>query len=158
VSGWLSPEHRAIRELRRAERVERLPVPGAKHLGAYLRLRLARNWGVHVHPKATVGQRVRFPHPAGIVIGAGCTVEDDVTIGQHVTIGVKSAEDRSYPVVRRGVRIYGGSMIIGAIEVGEGAVVGANSLVLHDVAPGTVVAGSPARPVGSADATPDAFA
>lgn len=152
MSGWLSPEHRAIRELRRAERAERLPIPGAQHLGAYLRLRLARNWGVHVHPKAKVGARVRFPHPVGIVIGAGCTVEDDVTIGQHVTIGAKSAEDRSHPIVRRGARIYGGSMIIGAIEVGEGAVVGAGSLVLHDVAPGAVVAGSPARPVGSSSA------
>jgi serine O-acetyltransferase len=147
MSGWLSAEHRAIGELRRAERVERLPIPGAKHLGAYLRLRLHRNWGVHIHPKAKIGERVRFPHPVGIVIGAGVTVEDDVTIGQHVTIGVKSADDRSYPVIRRGARIYGGSMIIGAIEIGEDAVVGASSLVLHDVPAGAVVAGSPARPV-----------
>lgn len=117
-------------------------------LGHLTRYRLAKNWGVYIHPSARVG-RVRFPHPTSVVIGAGVVIEDDAIIFQQVTLGARDIGVSEYPTIRRGARIFAGSVVVGAVEVGEGAVVGANSLVLEDVPAWTVVAGTPARVVGT---------
>lgn len=88
-------------------------------------------------------------HGTGIVIGETAVVEDDVSILQQVTLGGTGKEqgDR-HPKVRRGVMIGAGVKILGNLEIGEGAKIGANSVVLHPVAPHTTVVGIPARPVG----------
>ena len=117
-------------------------------LGHVTRYRLAKGWGVYVHPSARVG-RIRFAHPTSVVIGAGVVVEDDVIIYQQVTLGAREVGVPEYPVVRRGAQIFAGSVVVGPVEIGEGAVVGANSVVLEDVPAWTVVAGSPARVVGT---------
>lgn len=75
-------------------------------------------------------------------------IEDNVGLWQNVTLGSRSINDLSpeqYPRVRSGARIYAGAVVIGAVEIGENATVGANSVVLEDVAPGCTVAGVPAR-------------
>lgn len=115
------------------------------HMAQLLTYRLAR-WGVYVHHDADVGQ-VSLPHPTGIVIGAGVVIEDGVAIWQNVTLGAAKLGGRSYPTIRKGAKIYAGVVIVGAVEVGEGAIVGANSVVLRDVTAGETVAGSPARPI-----------
>ena len=79
--------------------------------------------------------------------GEGYVVEDGAIIYQQVTLGAKDASERTYPVIRAGAKVYAGAIVIGAVEVGEGATVAANSVVVRDVAPGTTVAGSPARPI-----------
>ncbi|MFM8355878.1 MAG: serine O-acetyltransferase, partial [Gammaproteobacteria bacterium] len=58
------------------------------------------------------------------------------------------------PKIRRGVLLAAGCKVIGNIEVGAGAKVGAGSVVLDDVPPGATVAGVPARIVGRSDGTP----
>jgi len=151
LSGLFVPEVRVLRLIHQAQRVERGGTWLGKRLGHLLRYRLAKTWGIHVHPKAQVGN-IRLPHPTSIVIGAGSIVEDGVVISQQVTIGTKDDSHRNYPTVRRNARLYVGAMVLGPIEVGEGAIVGANSVVLSSVDPFTVVAGSPAKPVGSTSA------
>ena len=73
-----------------------------------------------------------FDHATGIVIGETAVVENDVSILQSVTLGGtgKTGGDR-HPKVREGVMIGAGAKILGNIEIGRGAKIGAGSVVLH---------------------------
>ena len=93
-----------------------------------------------------------FDHATGLVIGETAVIEDDVSILHGVTLGGtgKVSGDR-HPKVRRGVLIGASASIIGNIEIGEGAKVGAGSVVMKDVPPHVTVAGVPATIVGKPD-------
>ena len=79
-------------------------------------------------------------------------IEDDVSLLQDVTLGGtgKESGDR-HPKVRAGVLISAGAKVLGNIEIGEGAKIGAGSVVLKNVPPHTTAVGVPARIVGSPD-------
>jgi serine O-acetyltransferase len=96
-----------------------------------------------------MGKGIMFDHATGIVIGETTVIEDDVSIMQSVTLGGTGNEqgDR-HPKIRSGVLISTGAKVLGNIEIGAGAKVGAGSVVLNDVAPCTTVVGVPARMVG----------
>jgi len=85
-------------------------------------------------------------HATGIVIGETSVVEDNVSILHEVTLGGtgKQSGDR-HPKVRQGVLIGAGSKILGNVEIGEGAKIGAGSVVLDPVPAHCTVAGVPAR-------------
>ena len=106
--------------------------------------------GSEISPQACLGHFVRFPHPSGIIIGAGVVIEGDAWIFQQVTIGShgRFAEEKNYPVIGRGVRLYTGAKVVGGVRIGAGAVVGANAVVLQDVPDGATAVGVPARVVG----------
>lgn len=92
-------------------------------------------------------QKTKFPHPIGIVIGQKVELGKNCTIYQNVTIGTKNTDDyknAKYPVIGNNVTIYPNSIIIGDVHIGDGAIIGAGSLVLSDVEPGSIVAGVPA--------------
>lgn len=110
---------------------------------------VALTFGVDIHPAARLGKGIMLDHATGIVIGETAVVDDDVSIMQSVTLGGtgKESGDR-HPKIRRGVLIGAGAKIIGNITVGEGAKVGAGSVVLKDVSPHTTVVGVPAIVVG----------
>jgi serine O-acetyltransferase len=94
-------------------------------------------------PRKTV-----LPHPVGIVIGYGVKMGENVRIQQNVTIGrLHPKENQGYPYISNNVRIGAGAVILGDIRVGEGSIIGANSVVLHDVKPETTVVGAPAKPI-----------
>ena len=78
----------------------------------------------------------------GAVIGSGCTLR------HCTTIGMKSHPD-DVPLIGDRVDIGCNSVIIGRIRVGDGAVIGAGSVVVKDVPAGAVVVGNPARQVES---------
>ena len=119
-------------------------------LASYLQNQISVAFGVDVHPAATIGKGIMFDHATGIVIGETAVVEDDVSILQSVTLGGTGKEvgDR-HPKIREGVMIGAGAKVLGNIEVGKGAKVGAGSVVLHPVAAHTTVAGVPAKVMGS---------
>ncbi|WP_163934575.1 serine O-acetyltransferase [Paraferrimonas sp. SM1919] len=121
-----------------------------KSLAIYLQSRVSERLGVDIHPAARIGKGVMFDHATGIVIGETCVIEDNVSIMQSVTLGGTGNEsgDR-HPKIRQGVMIGAGAKVLGNIEVGTGAKVGAGSVVLKDVAPHTTVAGIPAKIMGS---------
>ncbi|MFP3458445.1 serine O-acetyltransferase, partial [Psychrobacter sp. SIMBA_152] len=75
-----------------------------------------------------------FDHATGIVIGETAVIEDNVSILQSVTLGGTGNEqgDR-HPKIRAGVLIGAGAKVLGNIEVGEGARIGAGSVVLSPV-------------------------
>ena len=112
-----------------------------KSLALLLQNRISMVFSVDIHPAAQIGSGIMFDHAA--------VVEDNVSIMQAVTLGGtgKESGDR-HPKVRAGVLISAGAKILGNIEIGTGAKVGAGSVVLKSVAPHTTVAGVPARVVG----------
>lgn len=86
---------------------------------------------------ATFEGAVYFPHPVGIVIGAGACIGDGVWIYQNVTVGATSKGH--YPRIERGARLYPGSLIAGDMSVGESAIVGAGIHVRTEVPAGSVL-------------------
>jgi acetyltransferase-like isoleucine patch superfamily enzyme len=104
-----------------------------------------------------IGSRVR--------IHSGCflelvTIEDDVFVGPNVVFTddphpmncPRYQECKGGPVVRRQARIGANSTILPGVVIGKGALVGAGSVVAHDVPAGAVVAGNPARVINTVDA------
>ena len=122
---------------------------GRHGLAAHLQNRISEAFGVDVHPAARIGSGIIIDHGTSVVIGETAVVEDNVSLLHEVTLGGTGKEmvDR-HPKVRRGVLIGAGAKILGNIEIGIGAKVGAGSVVLRDVSPHTTVAGIPARVVG----------
>jgi serine O-acetyltransferase len=123
---------------------------GRRHLAHHVQSRASEVFAVDIHPASRLGCGILVDHGTGLVIGETAVVEDDVSILQGVTLGGTGKEcgDR-HPKVRRGVLIGAGAKILGNIEIGEGAKIGAASVVLDPVPPHTTVVGVPARPVGA---------
>lgn len=122
---------------------------GRHALALHLQSRVSEYFGIDVHPAAQIGRGILMDHGTGVVIGETAVVEDDVSIMHEVTLGGtgKHGGDR-HPKVRRGSLVSVSAKILGNIEIGEGAKVGAGAVVLSDVPPHTTVAGIPARIVG----------
>ncbi len=122
---------------------------GRTSLAYFLQSHISEVFGVDIHPAAVIGKGIMLDHATGIVIGETTVVEDDVSIMQNVTLGGTGKEggDR-HPKIRRGVLVSAGVKILGNIEIGEGAKVGAGSVVLDPVPPHTTVVGVPAKAVG----------
>jgi serine O-acetyltransferase len=124
---------------------------GREHLALYLQSLISEVFAVDIHPAARIGCGVLLDHATGFVAGETSVVDDNVSILHAVTLGGTGKErgDR-HPKIRSGVLIGAGAKILGNIEVGEGARIGAGSVVLHSVPPHVTVAGVPAQIVGQA--------
>jgi serine O-acetyltransferase len=122
---------------------------GRQLLAVHLQSRISEVFGVDIHPAAQIGSGVLIDHGTGIVIGETTVIEDNVSLLHEVTLGGTGKEtgDR-HPKVRQGVLIGAGAKVLGNIEIGEGAKIGAGSVVLDPVPPHRTVAGVPARIVG----------
>ncbi|KAI5055245.1 hypothetical protein GOP47_0030390 [Adiantum capillus-veneris] len=122
---------------------------GQMVLALALQSRISEVFAVDIHPAARIGKAILLDHGTGVVIGETAVVGDRVSMLQGVTLGGtgKIAGDR-HPKIGEGVLIGAGATILGNISVGRGAMVAAGSLVLKDVPPHSMVAGTPARVVG----------
>jgi serine O-acetyltransferase len=127
----------------------RLLQQGERLTAMFIQARCNERLAIDINPASRIGRGIMLDHGTGIVIGETAEVGDDVSILQGVTLGGtgKDSGDR-HPKVRSGVMIGAGAKILGNIEIGEGAKIGAGSVVLHAVQPHTTVVGNPARPVG----------
>ena len=104
-------------------------------------------FGAHVPAGATIGERCELGYGGlGIVIHSDAVIGDDVLIAPGVVIGGRS-ERKGVPVIENGVKIGCGAKVLGPIRIGAGANIGANAVVVHDVAAGDTVVGIPARSV-----------
>ncbi|MEK7477139.1 MAG: serine O-acetyltransferase [Candidatus Coatesbacteria bacterium] len=105
--------------------------------------------GVEIHPGVIIGRRFFIDHGIGVVIGETAEIGDDVLMYQGVVLGGTTLEKvKRHPTIRNGAVIGAGAIVLGPIVVGEGARVGAGSVVVRDVDPHTVVVGIPARATG----------
>jgi serine O-acetyltransferase len=122
---------------------------GREPLALFFQNRMSAEFSVDIHPAARLGHGIMLDHATGLVIGETAVVGNNVSILQSVTLGGtgKDEADR-HPKIADGVLISAGAKILGNIRVGEGAKVGAGSVVLEDVPSHTTVAGVPAKIVG----------
>jgi serine O-acetyltransferase len=111
------------------------------HVGRFLT-------GIEIHPAAVIGRRFFIDHGMGVVIGETTEIGHDVLLYQGVTLGGVSLERaKRHPTLGNNIVVGAGASILGPVRIGDGARVGASSVVVSDVPPGTTVVGIPARPV-----------
>ena len=102
--------------------------------------------GIEIHPAATIGRRFFIDHGMGVLIGATAEIGDDVTLYKGVTLGGTSlGAGKRHPTIGNNVVIGTNASVLGAIHVGDGARVGAGSVVVRDVPPNATVVGIPAK-------------
>lgn len=105
--------------------------------------------GIEIHPGAQIGEGFFIDHGMGVVIGETSIIGNDVMLYQGVTLGGTSRlREKRHPTLHDGVVVGAHAQIIGAVEIGEGARVGAGSVVVNDVPPYSTVVGVPGRTVG----------
>ena len=83
-----------------------------------------------------------FPHPLGICIAQDAKIGNNCVILQNVTIGVGNT---GFPIIGNNVMICAGAVIVGNVNVGDNAIIGADAVVVKDVAANTIVGGVPAK-------------
>ncbi|MBE0479380.1 MAG: serine O-acetyltransferase [Dehalococcoidia bacterium] len=102
--------------------------------------------GIEIHPAAGIGRRFFIDHGAGVVIGETAEIGNDVLIYQGVVLGGTTLEKKKrHPTICDKVVIGASAIVLGPIVVGEGARIGANSVVVRPVPAGAVVVGVPGR-------------
>ncbi|AKH21719.1 serine O-acetyltransferase [Sedimenticola thiotaurini] len=108
---------------------------------------LGRIWtGIDIHPGARIGRRFFIDHGAGVVIGETAEVGDDVTLYHGVTLGgVSWNRGKRHPTLGNQVVVGAGAKILGPIQIGNQARVGANSVVIASVPDGRTVVGIPGK-------------
>jgi serine O-acetyltransferase len=110
--------------------------------------------GVEIHPGAQIGRRFFVDHGMGVVIGETAEIGDDVLMYQGVVLGGTSMErTKRHPTIGDNVVIGADATILGPITVGDGARIGAGSVVIKSVPPGTTVVGVPGHIAGLASST-----
>ena len=101
---------------------------------------------IEIHPAAKIGKRFFIDHGVGVVIGETAEVGDDVFIYHQVTLGATTSKKiKRHPTIGDGVIIGAGAKLLGPINVGKEAKIGANSVVVTDVPPRATMVGIPAK-------------
>jgi serine O-acetyltransferase len=115
--------------------------------------RLVSQWSrfmtnIEIHPGARIGRRFFIDHGAGVVIGETAEIGDDVLMYQGTSLaGTSLAKGKRHPTLNNHVIIGAGAIILGPITIGEGARIGAGSVVVKQVPAGATVVGVPGRVV-----------
>jgi serine O-acetyltransferase len=104
--------------------------------------------GIEIHPAAQIGKEFFIDHGAGVVIGETASIGSCVTLYQGVTLGGTGFQrGKRHPTLGNNVTVGSGAKLLGPIAVGDGAKIGANTVVVEDVPPGATVVGNPGHPV-----------
>ena len=143
LTSWAGVQ--ALLAHRLAHRLRQAGVPLAPRVIAYLTRAVT---GVEIHPAAEIGQRFFIDHGSGVVIGETAKIGDCVTLYQGVTLGGTGFQrGKRHPTLGDNVTVGSGAKLLGPIAVGDGAKIGANTVVVEDVPPGATVVGNPGHPV-----------
>ena len=121
--------------------------------GMKLLARMISEWcrfrtGVDIHPAAVIGKRLFIDHGLGVVIGETAVIGDDVTLYQGATLGGTGKDvGKRHPTIGDHVTIAAGASVLGPLNVGRHAKIGAGAVVLRDVPPFSTVVGVPGHVV-----------
>jgi serine O-acetyltransferase len=120
---------------------------GLKWLGRFIAHVSRWITGIEIHPGAIIGERVFFDHAMGVVVGETAEIGDGCTIYQGVTLGGTSLYKgvKRHPTLGKNVVVGAGAKVLGGFEVGDGAKIGSNAVVIKPVPAGATAAGIPAR-------------
>ena len=124
---------------------------GLKWLGRFISHVTRFLTGIEIHPGAKIGERVFFDHAMGTVVGETAEIGDGCTIYQGVTLGGTSLYKgaKRHPTLGRDVVVSAGAKVLGGFEVGDGAKIGSNAVVIKPVPAGATAVGIPARIIPS---------
>jgi serine O-acetyltransferase len=104
--------------------------------------------GVEIHPAAKIGREFFIDHGSGVVIGETAEIGRRVTLYQGVTLGGTGFQrGKRHPTLGDNVTVGSGAKLLGPVAVGDGAKIGANTVVIEDVPPHATVVGNPGHPV-----------
>jgi serine O-acetyltransferase len=121
---------------------------GVRHLTVLLLHRYTIRYGMDISRDARIGSGFYIGHFGGIFVNKDVVIGDNCNISQGVTLGRQNRGARvGCPVIGNNVYIGPGAKIIGNVHVGDNAAIGANAVVVNDVAANTSVGGIPARPI-----------
>ena len=120
---------------------------GFKWLGRFISHIARALTGIEIHPGAKIGNRVFFDHAMGVVVGETAEIGDGCTIYQGVTLGGTSLYKgaKRHPTLGKNVVVSAGAKVLGGFEVGDGAKIGSNAVVIKPVPDGATAVGIPAR-------------
>jgi serine O-acetyltransferase len=108
-------------------------------------------YGTYVSFESKIGPGLYLGHPCCIVVNTRTVIGHDCTLSHGVTLGQTNKRSKipGCPIIGDRVYLGCGAKILGGITIGDDAAVAPNSVVIKDVAPGTVVSGIPALPISS---------
>lgn len=142
---WGAETRRALTLIRLVQHCHLRGWPRAKR---WAERRLRRDFGCFVQGGAVIGPGLKLPHPTGIVLGSGTRIGANCVLYHQVTLGGARRGDwhaGRYPQVGDRVTIFAGAKLLGAICVGDDAVIGANAVVTANVPAQHTAKGIPAR-------------
>jgi serine O-acetyltransferase len=119
---------------------------GVRGVPSFVQRRMLIRYGIEIAPSTQVGGGLYLPHPVGCVLHAR-SIGENVSVIGNVTFGTRT--DGQWPTIGDRVFVGVGARVLGGITVGAGAAIGANAVVVHDVPPGAVAVGVPARTRGA---------
>ena len=119
--------------------------------------------GIEIHPAAKIGKNLLIDHGMGVVIGETSEIGNNVTLYHAVTLGgvspsIDSESQRSvkrHPTLENDVVVGSGAQILGPINIGQNAKIGANAVVTKDVPKDAVMIGIPAKNINKDDSIKD---
>lgn len=111
------------------------------HVGRFLT-------GIEIHPGARIGKRFFIDHGMGVVIGETSEIGDNVTLYHGVTLGGTTWKKiKRHPTIGNNVVIGSGAKVLGPVIIGDNTKIGANSVVVNEIPPNSIVVGIPGKVV-----------
>jgi serine O-acetyltransferase len=143
LTSWAGVQ--ALLAHRAAHAMDEAGVPLLPRMLAYVTRSIT---GIEIHPSAKIGGEFFIDHGSGVVIGETAEIGQRVTLYQGVTLGGTGFQrGKRHPTLGDNVTVGSGAKLLGPIVVGDGAKVGANTVVVEDVPAQATVVGNPGHPV-----------